>query len=560
MATSKTPTRPTAKTATKAAVKAPAKPAVKKPTAKAVSATKTPAAKPPVVKTAAAKPPTKTPVKAAPARPASKAPAVKPAAPVSEGVSGMVLRHILCKDLIPAGDNLRGTLTDISDLAASIDEVGILEPLTVVDANPLGDTIIGYGAGERWMIVAGHRRHAAVKWLIENNRWDPAKPLPCVTTKQDGEITTDAERVVQMLVENLQRRDLNPVEEARGYQRLIDAGWRQKRIAEAVGYDENRVSARKQLLKLPAVWLEQLIAGTLPLGTAQALAQLPQDMIDHLATKGSIPTPGWQLDQACRDWTRTKAENAVLKFCDTRGLKYSNKNRWEIQRTHNASTTLPVKNLDQAIAPPGTVLVSVYMPTTGGLDAKAEIELWIEIPTASDDDLAVDSADPVRLWEKECERLDREHKAAVKAWNERRAAFTHRYAGTLTGKDVGSAAIGFLRREITEYSHEGDKRIARDLGWQTPEGVDEATVDASLEAWWSDARNLYAGVAVYMLNDDTMCPALLQDPHQQAVTAELGAAPVRPDNPPHPDRAGVPVAVDEEAEDDDADEPAEQQS
>ncbi|MDO8391030.1 MAG: ParB N-terminal domain-containing protein [Actinomycetota bacterium] len=516
----------------------------KKPAATKAAAKTTPAKKSaPAKKPAAAK--KSTPAKASAVKKAPtlvRLPAQPTVAPPSSA-GGMVLREVRYQDLYPAGDNLRGTLTDVSELAQSIAQVGILEPLTVVDANPAGNRDIGYGAGERWVIVAGHRRHAAVGLLLADGRWPKDRPLPCVSTAADGEFTSDADRVVMMLVENLQRVDLNPVEEARGYQRLIDAGWKQKRIAEAVGRDENRVSLRKQLLKLPAGWLTEVESGAMHLGVAQAYAALPIEVIAHLAALPHRPTPGYALDAACRDYTRALAIEEVNKFTAHHDLEYSKQSRWELERKHQQATTTTVAGLPSVLVPEGCTHVSIEIPTQGGLEAKATIVLWATPPAAADK--GPDDDDPAEQWRKECERIDREHRVALHGYGTRRAEFARQYAPTLTGKDVGAAAILYLRDEDGE-----EAQLAKDLGWVEPAGVDEDTIEASLAAWWAIPKNLVAGIGLHLL-EVWSPPKMLLDPYLAALTTTIGPEPAKPAYPPHPDRPTSDSAGDQAADEDD---------
>lgn len=151
-------------------------------------------------------------------------PSAQPAAPGSP-VGAFIEVALDVIDESP--DNPRSVLPELPALAKSIEAVGVIEPIVVVQD------------GDRFRIVAGHRRVAASKLA-------GLKSVPAILRTDDAV----AEHIHRM-VENLQRVDLNPLEEARGYARLKDLGVKQKAIAEAVGRNQGHVSKRLALLNLP---------------------------------------------------------------------------------------------------------------------------------------------------------------------------------------------------------------------------------------------------------------------------------------------------------------------
>jgi ParB/RepB/Spo0J family partition protein len=131
------------------------------------------------------------------------------------------------------GHNARSDIGDVSELAASIAAVGLIQPLTVVEL----ETAPGqptYG------LVAGERRLTAVRQLGLDQ-------VPCTVLRGLDE----RQRTVVMLVENLQRQDLDPIEEAAGIQRLAGLGLSQREIASQLGCSQSHVSKRLALLGLP---------------------------------------------------------------------------------------------------------------------------------------------------------------------------------------------------------------------------------------------------------------------------------------------------------------------
>ena len=100
---------------------------------------------------------------------------------------------------------------------------------------------------------------------------------------------SDREALELAIVENVQRTDLNPVEEARGYQALIEEfKYSQGELGETIGKSRVHVTNTLRLLKLPASVLEMLEAGTLSAGHGRALlaAPDPESSRDHVAAKG----------------------------------------------------------------------------------------------------------------------------------------------------------------------------------------------------------------------------------------------------------------------------------
>lgn len=122
--------------------------------------------------------------------------------------------------LQPHPDNPRKDLGDLTELANSIAEHGIMQNLTVV---PFGDC---------YRVLIGHRRLEASKGIIDE--------LPCVIADN----LTDREQVGIMLVENMQRSDLTYMEQAHGFQMMLDLGDTVETIAEKTGFSKATVKHR----------------------------------------------------------------------------------------------------------------------------------------------------------------------------------------------------------------------------------------------------------------------------------------------------------------------------
>jgi ParB family chromosome partitioning protein len=147
------------------------------------------------------------------------------------------------------------TEAELAELEASIKSNGLLQPITV-RSQP----------GGGWELVAGERRLRAVGRL----GWTE---IPAVVHEFD-----DRAMLTLALVENLQRSDLNPLEEAEGYQRLIDEfGLTQQQVADAVGKDRTTITNLLRVLTLPAAIRNMVERGHITAGHARALLPIKDE-------------------------------------------------------------------------------------------------------------------------------------------------------------------------------------------------------------------------------------------------------------------------------------------
>ncbi len=145
---------------------------------------------------------------------------------------------------------------DLADLEASLRTSGLLQPISVRPA----------ASGTGFELIAGERRLRAAQRL----GWTEIDAVV--------RVIDDRDLLSLALVENLQRADLNPIEEAEGYQRLItEFALTQQDVADAVGKDRSTVANFLRLLALPASVRRLVWEGTLTLGHARALLALGQE-------------------------------------------------------------------------------------------------------------------------------------------------------------------------------------------------------------------------------------------------------------------------------------------
>ncbi|MGE0501174.1 MAG: ParB/RepB/Spo0J family partition protein [Rhizobiaceae bacterium] len=140
--------------------------------------------------------------------------------------------------------------TDLADLAQSIREHGIVQPIVVRPA----------GSAGRYEIIAGERRWRAAQRA-------GLSEVPVLVRAVDDRVALEL-----AIIENVQRADLNAVEEAKGYQQLVDEhGYSQAELGQVIGKSRSHVANTLRLLKLPAVIQDMLIDGALSAGHARAL-------------------------------------------------------------------------------------------------------------------------------------------------------------------------------------------------------------------------------------------------------------------------------------------------
>jgi ParB family chromosome partitioning protein len=188
-----------------------------------------------------------------------------------DAAAGSGLREIRVDDIEPNPEQPRTTFDDVTlgELAASIRAHGLLQPVVVRE--------LGTG---RYRLVVGERRWRAAR-IAGLDR------VPAVVRESD-----DAGSIVLALVENLQREDLNPIDEAHGYEALMEVGGvSQVDVAERVGKDRSTVANALRLLDLPPDVQGMLRAGRLSAGHGRALLSLatPEDrrrVAERAATLG----------------------------------------------------------------------------------------------------------------------------------------------------------------------------------------------------------------------------------------------------------------------------------
>ena len=202
-----------------------------------------------------------------------------PAAPMGDTADGQLRAPIGSISANPSQPRQEFDQEQLEELAASIREHGILQPLLVQRSE----------AGQ-YELIAGERR-----WRAAGLAGLDTVPI---VVQEDAD--TAEERLTLALVENLQRADLNPIEMATAFEQLSDAGWTQEDIAKEVGKSRVSVANVVRLRRLPDVVQSMIASGSLSEGHGRALLGAPESERITLAERS-----------AKSGWTVRKLEAAV---------------------------------------------------------------------------------------------------------------------------------------------------------------------------------------------------------------------------------------------------------
>ncbi|RKY62995.1 MAG: hypothetical protein DRP95_00045 [Candidatus Latescibacterota bacterium] len=175
---------------------------------------------------------------------------------------GSRVRQIPVADIEPNPFQPRMNLDEagIEELKRSIQEKGVIQPIVVRKLE-----------GGRYQIVIGERRWRAVKEA-------GMETIPAIVR----EVSSTEEMIELALVENIQREDLNPIDEANAYRVLMEeCHLTQEEVAQRVGKDRSTIANLLRLLKLPDEVQERILDGELSMGHARALLALddPQEQV-----------------------------------------------------------------------------------------------------------------------------------------------------------------------------------------------------------------------------------------------------------------------------------------
>ena len=200
--------------------------------------------------------------------------------------------------LYPHSDNPRKNVGDISELSESIKKNGMFQNMTVVKGHTLTDAeweklnqeyketpseeirqkLNSRKSDYGFTVIIGHRRLAASKKA-------GLKKVPCIISEMSYE-----EQLRTMLIENMQREDLTPYEEAQGMQQMLDLGETVETVAELTGFSASTVKRRTRLLSLDSEVFEKTAGRQVTLGEYDKLFEINDEelrnkVLDSIGTK-----------------------------------------------------------------------------------------------------------------------------------------------------------------------------------------------------------------------------------------------------------------------------------
>ncbi len=186
----------------------------------------------------------------------------------------------------------------LEELSGSIKEKGVIQPLIVRRSNG------------RYELIAGERRWRASKKA-------GIKEVPIVVLD-----ATDKESLELAVVENIQREDLNPIEEAEAFRRFVDDfGYSQDELAKKVGKDRTTITNALRLLKLPSEIKAELSVGNLTVGHARALLSVENAVVQRDIC-GKVIHRGLSVREAEKLAKKCQASTKKIKASKKNSLDY----------------------------------------------------------------------------------------------------------------------------------------------------------------------------------------------------------------------------------------------
>ena len=223
-------------------------------------------------------------------------------------------------------NNPRKEVGDIMELTESIKKNGVMQNLTVVKKDD-----------KNYMIIIGHRRAAAAKLA-------GLKALPCAVVEMD-----EKQQIATMLLENMQRADLSIVEQAEGFQMMLDLGDSIAEVSEKTGFSESTVRRR---IKLNELDKKELLKAESRGGTLEDYAQLDKlkkeenknEALKAIGTSNFNWTVHDLVDAENREEGLDRIEEQVKRFATP--IKDSSGYKWETTFYHNQSDIKRPEDID----------------------------------------------------------------------------------------------------------------------------------------------------------------------------------------------------------------------
>jgi ParB-like partition proteins len=241
--------------------------------------------------------------------------------------------------LQPHPQNPRKDLGDLTELAASINEKGILQNLTVVAIDP--EMYKSKRAAKKaytggYTVIIGHRRLAAAKLA-------GLEVVPCAVLEMD-----EKEQLATMLLENMQRSDLTLYEQAQGFQMMLDMGETVESLSKSTGFSESTVRRRVKLLDLDRAGFHKGLARGATLKDYMELdkindAALKNEVLGHIGTPNFRNRLDWAISKEKAEKQRAEMRAVCASFA-TEIKEYPR----ELQRIRYFSPGTDIKVPDDA--------------------------------------------------------------------------------------------------------------------------------------------------------------------------------------------------------------------
>lgn len=273
------------------------------------------------------------------------------------------LEYVKLQDIYPHPENPRKNLGDLSELAESIKKNGIMQNLTIIPGHWLSDKEYKAICAEykknpneelrqvmnnRWTsggytLLIGHRRCAAAKLA-------GLEEVPCRVVKD----MSRKEQISTMLEENMQRNDLTILEQAQGFQMMLDLGDTEEQIAEKTGFSKVTIRRRLNIAKLDQEELRKKEEdGSFQL-TLSDLYEL--EKVEDIATRNKILKEArnsrdltWKAQNAVNEAVRKKRTEAIISLLEAAGVQKAPKvaeteqytGKWEVLQEYSLEKDPP---------------------------------------------------------------------------------------------------------------------------------------------------------------------------------------------------------------------------
>ena len=236
----------------------------------------------------------------------------------------------------PEQPRTRFAPANLDELAQSIKVNGVVQPIVV------------RAVAGRFQIVAGERRWRAAQ-KAELRR------IPAVIR----EVADD--RLLELaLIENIQRQELNPIEEARAFRKLIDSiGLTQEQVAERVGKDRTVITTAIRLLRLPDDVLKLIEEGTLSAGHGRALLMSDNAETQHAVARAAIEN-AWSVRETERAVKRARRQPLTIATKDVTTVPDANMKVAETKLMRRLSTNVKIQPASKGSG--GKIEIEYYGP------------------------------------------------------------------------------------------------------------------------------------------------------------------------------------------------------